>query len=418
MKKKLFAIFGPIVVAFGLLAVFFTSPYRLDTYNPEVIKRASASMSESVLEGDVIKNRALAEKEYVPFFGSSELSRISPLHPTPLAEKYKRGYTPFLLGAPGTQSLILSMMMGSTGEILKNKKVIVVLSPQWFGKNGLSANSFDKRSSELQIYDWLFSLKKITSADRYFVKRLLDYPKINTNISLKTILENIEKGLTPSAESLSYQKLQWNMLKREDEIFSNIGIENKQKIIDQSVDLLPNEYQEKTLIQLANEIGKKETSNNPYGLKNSNFNGLKGHLEKLKDSDKNQDYRFSPEFSDFQLILDQLAKNHSEALFIIPPVNGKWHNYTKLSHPMMQEFAKKIKYQLNSQGFNHIADFTDQADTDYFMEDAIHLGWRGWLAADQAIRPFLEDEQKPSTYKMDSSFYSKDWQQLEPSKLK
>jgi D-alanine transfer protein len=296
MKKKLFAIFGPIVVAFGLLAVFFTSPYRLDTYNPEVIKRASASMSESVLEGDVIKNRALAEKEYVPFFGSSELSRISPLHPTPLAEKYQRGYTPFLLGAPGTQSLILSMMMGSTGEILKNKKVIVVLSPQWFGKNGLSANSFDKRSSELQIYDWLFSLKKITSADRYFAKRLLDYPKINTNISLKTILENIEKGLSPSAKSLSYQKLQWNMLKREDEIFSNIGIENKQKIIDQSVDLLPNEYQEKTLIQLANEIGKKETSNNSYGLKNSYYNGLKSRLEKLKDSDKNQDYRFSPEF--------------------------------------------------------------------------------------------------------------------------
>jgi D-alanine transfer protein len=100
MKKKLFAIFGPIIVAFGLLAVFFTSPYRLDPYNPEVIKQASSSMSESVLEGDVIKNRALSEKEYVPFFGSSELSRISPFHPTPLAEKYQRGYTPFLLGAP------------------------------------------------------------------------------------------------------------------------------------------------------------------------------------------------------------------------------------------------------------------------------------------------------------------------------
>jgi D-alanine transfer protein len=417
MKKKLFAIFGPIIVAFGLLGVFFTSSYRLDPYDPEVIKQASSSMSESVLEGDVIKNRALSEKEYIPFFGSSELSRISPFHPTPLAEKYQRGYTPFLLGAPGTQSLILSLMMGSTGDILKNKKVIFVLSPQWFGKNGLSSNSFDKRSSELQIYDWLFSLKEITSADRYLAKRLLEFPKANTNTLLKPVLETIEKGTVPSKDSLKLQKLQWNMLKREDEIFSTIGLDDKQEVIDTSVDLLPKEYQEQKLIEMANDMGKKATSNNQYGLKNSYFNQIKDKLDQLKSSDKNQDYRFSPEFSDFQLVLDQLAKNHSEVLFILPPTNGKWHSYTELSQPMMHEFAKKIKYQLNSQGFHHIADFTDQSGTNYFMEDAIHLGWRGWLAADQAIRPFLEQEQKPSTYHTDPAFYSKDWQQMEPSKL-
>lgn len=50
--------------------------------------------------------------------------------------------------------------------------------------------------------------------------------------------------------------------------------------------------------------------------------------------------------------------------------------------------CQKIKFQLNSQGFNRIADFVNQAGTNYFMEDTIHLGWKGWLAADQQIRPF------------------------------
>ena len=84
----------------------------------------------------------------------------------------------------------------------------------------------------------------------------------------------------------------------------------------------------------------------------------------------------------------------------------------------MERFAKKIKFQLNSQGFNRIADFVNQAGTNYFMEDTIHLGWKGWLAADQQIRPFLEENQLPSRYHLDDAFFSKAWQQQVPDKLR
>ena len=93
--------------------------------------------------------------------------------------------------------------------------------------------------------------------------------------------------------------------------------------------------------------------------------------------------------------MDQLAKNHNEVLFIIPPVNEKGAiipDYLKKCYKDLP----KIKFQLNSQGFNRIADFVNQAGTTYFMEDTIHLGWKGWLAAHQQIRPFLEENQLPS----------------------
>lgn len=67
MKKKLFAIFGPVVLAVGLLFVFFTSSYQVDISNPETIRRASSSISVNVLKGDAIKNYALSEKQYIPF---------------------------------------------------------------------------------------------------------------------------------------------------------------------------------------------------------------------------------------------------------------------------------------------------------------------------------------------------------------
>ena len=177
MKKKLFAIFGPVVLAVGLLFVFFTSSYQVDISNPETIRRASSSMSVNVLKGDAIKNYALSEKQYIPFFGSSELSRISPFHPSVLAEKYQRNYRPFLLGAPGTQSLSQYMMMRSAGDAMKNKKVVFIISPQWFVKNGVKTDYFNTYYSELQTYDWLFSMKKVTPADRYLARRLLTFSK-------------------------------------------------------------------------------------------------------------------------------------------------------------------------------------------------------------------------------------------------
>ena len=42
----------------------------------------------------------------------------------------------------------------------------------------------------------------------------------------------------------------------------------------------------------------------------------------------------------------------------------------------------------------NIADLSTKGNQPYFMEDTIHLGWRGWLAADEYIQPFLDSKVK------------------------
>ena len=42
----------------------------------------------------------------------------------------------------------------------------------------------------------------------------------------------------------------------------------------------------------------------------------------------------------------------------------------------------------------NIADLSTKGNQPYFMEDTIHLGWRGWLAADEYIQPFLDSKGK------------------------
>lgn len=163
-----------------------------------------------------------------------------------MAEKYHRDYRPFLLGAPGTQSLSQYMMMRSAGDDLKNKKIVFIISPQWFVKDGVKKDYFDTYYSQLQTLDWLFSLKKITPADRYLARRLLHFSIVKKDEKLTEMLQMIKKGQLPSVEKRNQLRLNWNILKREDEMFSNIGLKSKQDKIDQAMKPLPANYQEKS----------------------------------------------------------------------------------------------------------------------------------------------------------------------------
>lgn len=419
MKKKLFTVFGPLVCSAVLLVVFFFAPFRIDLDSKKVLADASTSMATNVLRGDAIKNKAMASKKYVPFFGSSELSRISPFHPSVLAEKYNRNYRPFLLGAPGTQSLTQAMMMHSMGKDLANKKVVFILSPQWFVKNGVSKDYFNAYYSELQTYQWVDGLKNISEGDRYFAERLMAFPKVQEDIQLMHSLTSIKNNQLPDATDKHYVHWKINMLAREDELFSKIGMISKQPLIDKQTHKLPSEYNPLALDQLAEEIGAKATDNNQFEISNGFYkNRLEHHLSKLEGSQKDWDYRFSPEYSDLQLALEQLAKQKADVLFVIPPVNERWSDFTGLSQDMLQGVAKKLTYQLQSQGFNNIADFSKEADVNYFMADTIHLGWRGWLAVDEKVQPFIQNQSKAKpSYQLNDTFYSKDWQQQSPDDI-
>lgn len=419
MKKKIFGIFGPILISAVLLVGLFFVPFKIDLDSKHVLADASTSMATNVLRGNAIKNKAIGSKEYIPFFGSSELSRISAFHPSVLADKYDRNYRPFLLGAPGTQSLTQALMMQSMGEKLSHKKVVFIISPQWFVKKGVNNDYFDAYYSELQTYQWVSDLKKVTAGDIYLAKRLMDFPKVKEDKRLDSALNDILSGRLPSTSDKQYIDLMINMFSREDELFGKIGMVSKEKEIEKAEKPLPDSYNADALDQLAAEIGQKATSNNSFEISNSFYTKrLKKNLNHLENSQTNLDYRYSPEFSDLQLVLSQLAQNNAEVLFIIPPVNKHWSDFTGLSQEMLQDFAKKVKYQLTSQGFNNIADFTKECGTPYFMADTIHLGWQGWLAADQRIKPFLKNKatQQPS-YTLDESFYSKNWQKKEPSDI-
>lgn len=407
-KRRLWQIFGPVLCAFILLLVIFLLPWER-TFSKDAIYQAANSQTTTIFKGSRMKQNAF-DANYVPFYGSSELSRLDPLHPSVLAEKYHRNYRPFLLGGPGSQSLAQFLGMQGTAKQLKNKKAVVIISPQWFTKNGQNPDAFALYYSPLQACNFLLGIKHDNLTNRYAAKRFLQMPEVKGVI--KSGMKRIANGQQLTATQSFILENQRRMLNNEDKFFSTFQLRDRIKKIDEHARLLPNTYSITALNKIAKDQAAIHTDTNDFGINNRFFKTRlnKRTLVKLKGSQRKFDYTRSVEYSDFELMLHQFAKQHTNVLFIIPPINEKWANYTGLSQTMYQKSVSKIKYQLTSQGFDNIADLSKRGGEKYFMEDTIHLGWRGWVAVDQAVKPFMEEKNVPYKYNLHKYFFSQKWQ--------
>ncbi|MEG0256064.1 D-alanyl-lipoteichoic acid biosynthesis protein DltD [Vagococcus sp.] len=412
-KRKLFSAVGPFFAAILIIGAIIYSPINwFSKPSANAIHKSASSMSVNVLKGNNLKNEAMESGKYLPFFGSSELSRVNAFHPSVLAEKYNRPYEPYLLGAPGTQSLTHFFMLNSMSEELKGKKIVFIISPQWFVKEGVGDPMFSLFYSPLQTNQWAMNLNSSDINDQYLAKRLLRFSSVRTDTELKILTQQIKSGGELTQLDRKRAAYNFNILSKEDQLFSKIGITSKSEKISSKTKQLPDNYSFTELDKLAYEKGGNATKNNEFDIADSFYNKRIAPMKgKLKNSQTKFDYTVSPEFSDFQLVLSQIADSHIDAMFVIPPVNKLWSDYTGLSTDMLDLFSKKINYQLKSQGFDHVVDYTDKRSEPYFMEDTIHLGWRGWMQMDKDLQTFLKDQHKPAYNINSEEFLSKEWQE-------
>ncbi|EFQ56972.1 D-alanyl-lipoteichoic acid biosynthesis protein DltD [Streptococcus downei] len=410
MLKRLWQILGPLVCAMVLVVALIALYPTKREHSFQAEKDDAVALTKISFKSRSKKVRALSDPNhrFVPFFGSSEWSRMDAMHPSVLAEAYNRGYTPYLLGQRGAASLTQYFGIQQIIPQMTKKQAVYVISPQWFVKKGANAAAFQSFFSNDQMVSFL-RRQRGTSYDQYAAKRFLElYPES----SLSQMMEKVAKGQELSKADRGQLKLRQKVLEKEDNFYSQFAVSsrNYDDKIAKKAESLPKTFSYETLSNRADQLAAKATDNNPFRVSNNFFNTrLKGNYKALKGSQTKFDYTQSPEFNDLQLVLHQFAQMDTDVLFIIPPVNKKWSDYTGLDTKKYQESVAKIKYQLQSQGFNHIADLSKDGDRPYFMQDTIHLGWNGWLAADKYINPFLTQKQAQPNYQINDAFLSQTW---------
>ena len=409
MTRRLWQIFGPVVLAALLVVGILLAPLPNGRISKPRLQADAVSLSPTVLGGARVKDQALAQ-HYVPFMGSSELARMDPFHPSTLAAKYHRPYQPLLLGNPGTQSLTHFVDGQSELAQLKGKKVVFIVSMQWFTRQGQIPAAFDMYYSPLQLSTWLLRAKG-NVADRYAARRLLKMNAPAKSTLDRQSLYQIAAGRPVRGWARLALQARLRMLNNEDQLFSRFTHSTNWRRIKDGEKQLPAKDEPQQLEQLAGVIAKNKTKHNRLGIDDTFFRQRLGHgkLASLRGSQRHFEYRYGPEYGDFELLLQQFAKNHTTVQFIIPPINAKWAAYTGLPMGNYEQAVAKLKYQLASQGFTHVEDLSRDGGQPYFMQDTIHLGWRGWLAVDQTVDPFLTQRQPAEHYRLNDAFFGTTW---------
>ena len=411
MLKRLWMIFGPVLIA-GLLVFLLIFFYPTEMrHNLGAEKRSAVATTIDSFKERSQKVRALSDPNmrFVPFFGSSEWLRFDGAHPAVLAEKYNRSYRPYLLGQRGAASLNQYFGMQQILSEIENKQAVFVISPQWFTESDYEPAVFQEYFNSDQLTSFLENQSGDISS-QHASKRLL---KQFSNVSMKDIVQKIANK--ESLSEFDYMRIEIGSLinQKQANFFGQFSIRQWLKYkehVEKYLNTIPDQFSYQSIEDIVKADAEKNTSNNDLGMENYFYNTqIKKDLKKLKDSQKSFTYLKSPEYNDLQLVLNQFSKSKVNPIFIIPPVNKKWMDYAGLREDMYQQTVQKIRYQLESQGFTNIADFSKDGGEPFFMKDTIHLGWLGWLAFDKAVDPFLSNPTPAPTYHLNERFFSKDW---------
>jgi D-alanine transfer protein len=383
MKKLIYFII-PLVVGgiflFGLNKFLDSKiDYMLKEKDLKPIMNDSLS---DIKDKGIIANNHFLHKKDIMMLGSSELGHSTKQHPTYYFNTKRSKNEVITIGRAYTQSLQDATILGSFDTGIKDKKVVLLVSMQWFmDKDGVTSHHYQTRFSPTQFYAFLNNAdiskeNKIEFANRS--RKLLDgseeykseavYAKL---YSSNTFVSKIEKVLL--APYFEFRK-DTVKLKEKGILYEKlVTLHDKKppvhgKYIDWNIE------KEQAIVDAKKRVGKNNLCiDKIYYQKNFGNN-----LDKVRGKYKDVNLLDSKEFDDYQLTLDVCKDLGITPVVVMMPAMDKFYNVTGISKDERYEFYDKAKNLAKQQGFD-VIDLRQKETEKYYLRDVMHLGTKGWV---------------------------------------
>ena len=282
------------------------------------------------------------------------------------------------IGVGNSQNIIHAATIGSIGNDIRNNEIVMIQSIQWFdNKNGILKDAFLSRISSEHVYNTMANDKISKETKEKFINRVIELSSTNKVLNKKYrsykkyFVE--EQGNFITGEFLKLDNYFYK-LRNKYEFFKNKGRENYPLSGEKTPD-----YNWKELDEKVTEQAKERTNNNDYQIDNTYYDKyIKTKYDQLKNSSKNTKYDESKEYDDLDILLSIVKDLNLNMKFAILPANGKWSDYIgidsekrRVAYNNLKEIAKKNNIE--------VMDYSSKEYEEYYMYDAMHLGWRGWI---------------------------------------
>ena len=282
------------------------------------------------------------------------------------------------IGVGNSQNIIHAATIGSIGNDMRNNEIVMIQSIQWFdNKNGILKDAFLSRISSEHVYNTMANDKISKETKEKFINRVIELSSTNKVLNKKYrsykkyFVE--EQGNFITGEFLKLDNYFYK-LKNKYEFFKNKGRENYPLSGEKTPD-----YNWKELDEMVTEQAKERTNNNDYQIDNTYYDKyIKTKYDQLKNSSKNTKYDESKEYDDLDILLSIVKDLNLNMKFAILPANGKWSDYTGIDSEKRQVAYNNLK-EIAKKNNIEVMDYSSKEYEEYYMYDAMHLGWRGWI---------------------------------------
>ena len=282
------------------------------------------------------------------------------------------------IGVGNSQNIIHAATIGSIGNDIRNNEIVMIQSIQWFdNKNGILKDAFLSRISSEHVYNTMANDKISKETKEKFINRVIELSSTNKVLNKKYRSYKKyfvqEQGNFITGEFLKLDNYFYK-LKNKYEFFKNKGRENYPLSGEKTPD-----YNWKELDEKVTEQAKERTNNNDYQIDNTYYDKyIKTKYDQLKNSSKNTKYDESKEYDDLDILLSIVKDLNLNMKFAILPANGKWSDYTGIDSEKRQVAYNNLK-KIAKKNNIEVMDYSSKEYEEYYMYDAMHLGWRGWI---------------------------------------
>ena len=282
------------------------------------------------------------------------------------------------IGVGNSQNIIHAATIGAIGNDVRNNEIVMIQSIQWFdNKNGILKDAFLSRISSEHVYNTMANDKISKETKEKFINRVIELSSTNKVLNKKyrsyKKYFGEEQGNFITGEFLKLDNYFYK-LKNKYEFFKNKGRENYPLSGEKTPD-----YDWKELDEKVTEQAKERTNNNDYQIDNTYYDKyIKTKYDQLKNSSKNTKYDESKEYDDLDILLSIVKDLNLNMKFAILPANGKWSDYTGIDSEKRQVAYNNLK-EIAKKNNIEVMDYSSKEYEEYYMYDAMHLGWRGWI---------------------------------------
>ena len=319
--------------------------------------------------------------------GSSELGVTVDQNPSTWLPTNATDFDLYESGRGNQQSLYHAIELAAVGPSIANKKVALILSPQWFVQGGVKASLFQSVFSHA-AWDAMLANPKLSASTRQklitrvgsLMPQLCTFGASCATTTASEVQEVVDAPYTVFTSRVNALRDTYKGVDyRKAVSYTGAWEPGRQSMT--TIDWAAEDVK-------ANATGKARVGKNLYNMEDAYYQKrIVPQLDKLKGQQAGVTYTSSVEYDDLQIFLDVAHDLDIDVMLIPLPVNGAWSDFTGLPKAQRDGFAANIRH-IAATNAAQLTDLTTNAYEPYYFFDTLHLGWRGWLDVTRACWDF------------------------------